>query len=122
MQADVAVERMREVGAKGRLGYLVCEQLGLGGERKAFKVVPAPDFGQPGAPEGVRLEHFGEPCTQLSNLPVAELLGISPWVRRGARRSQEPHVNSEMLRGRTKLARVRLGESDWMQKRGQNDE
>src|SRR5260370_21862699 len=91
MQADVAVQRKGQIGSVRWLRGVIGEQLGLGGQWQALEVAPATDFGQPRTPEGVRLEHLGEPSPQLPKVQVAELVRISPWAR--GRRSQGPHVS-----------------------------
>src|SRR5260370_8607179 len=101
MQANVAIERVGQVGTVWRLRRLVGEQLGLGGQRQAFEVVPGPDFGQPRSPEGVGLEHLVETCPQLPKVQVAE--PVRMLSRRG-RRSQGPHVNSRIIRWPTTAA------------------
>ena len=74
MQADVAIERIGEVGAVRRVGCLIRQELALGRERKAFEIVPAADLSQARTPERVRPQGCADAGLQPLELQGADLV------------------------------------------------
>jgi len=78
MQAHEAVHRISEVRPEWRVGRLVREQIGFGGQGESLEIVPSIHIVETVPPERVGRKHIGQPCLQLPQVPVAELVRMCP--------------------------------------------
>jgi hypothetical protein len=60
------------------MGGLVRQQLGLRRQGQTLEIVPSADVVEALSPERVGRQHGAEPCPQLLQLQVAELVRINP--------------------------------------------